>query len=373
MDKIQMVDLRGQYLRHKEEIDAAISSVLEHAGFIQGPDVKLFESNLSKYVGGSHVITCGNGTDGLQLALMSFGLRPGDEVIIPAFTYVATAEVIALLGLTAVLVDVDKRTFNIDINNVEERITSRTRAIIPVHLFGQCADMNRLMELASRRGIFLIEDSAQALGAKYTFKGCATRHAGTIGKIGVTSFFPTKSLGAYGDGGAIFTGSPELAESIRMIANHGQRAKYFHEVIGVNSRLDTLQAAILDIKLKYIDDFTNRRMRVADFYDKFLGVIDRVEIPFRDPNSTHIFHQYTIKTGERDALRSHLKARGIPSMIYYPLPLHMQKAYQSLGKGPGTFPVSEELAKTVISLPIHTEMTEDQLSYICSVVQDHYA
>jgi UDP-2-acetamido-2-deoxy-ribo-hexuluronate aminotransferase len=363
-----MVDLRSQYLRLRTEIDKAIDNVLQHSSFIQGPEVAAFTKNLSKYIGGSHVVTCGNGTDGLQLALMAVDLRPGDEVIVPAFTYVATAEVISLLGLKAVLVDVDRKTFNIDVAAIERKITSRTRAIIPVHLFGQCSDMQALTDLKANRSIYIIEDAAQALGSIYAFKNGILSHAGTMGDIGVTSFFPSKSLGAFGDGGAVFCDDAELAERIRMVANHGQRAKYAHEIVGVNSRLDTLQAAVLDVKLRHLNDFIVRRQAAASYYDKLLAGVDQVEVPHRNSASSHVFHQYTLKVRDRDKLREHLSAQGIPTMIYYPLPLHHQKAYQSSE----VYPVAEELCKTVISLPIHTEITEVQLEHIGNSIRQYY-
>lgn len=357
MTEIRMVDLQGQYLRIKAEVDAAIQSVIDSTSFIQGKEVQEFTSALSNYVG-AYVVTCANGTDALQIAMMALGLKPGDEVILPVHTYVATAEVIALLGLTPVFVDVDPATFNIDVTKIEAAITKKTKAIVPVHLYGQCADMDPLMAIASKYDIKVIEDAAQSIGAKYK-----DRQSGTIGDIGTTSFFPSKNLGCFGDGGAIFTKSPELAEEMRIIANHGQRKKYHHERIGVNSRLDTIQAAVLDVKLKYLDEYERKRNDVANYYDRHLK---DVVIPARAKNSTHVFHQYTIKTQKRDALKEHLATRKIPSMIYYPVPLHHQKAYfQSL-----SFPVTERLSKEVLSLPIHTEITEEQLAYICKSVNE---
>jgi UDP-2-acetamido-2-deoxy-ribo-hexuluronate aminotransferase len=358
--EIRMVDLNGQYLRIKSEVDAAIQSVIDSTAFIRGKEVSEFTSALSNYLDGAHVVTCGNGTDALQIAMMALGLKPGDEVILPVHTYVATAEVVALLGLTPVFVDVDPDTFNIDVDQVERVITNKTKAIVPVHLYGQCADMDPLVTIGSKYNIKVVEDAAQSIGARY--KG---RQSGTIGDIGTTSFFPTKNLGCFGDGGAIMTRSAGLAEDMRMIANHGQKKKYHHERIGINSRLDTIQAAILKVKLKYLGEYEKKRSEVAGYYDKHLrGVI----IPVRATNSTHVFHQYTIKAQKRDALKEHLASKNIPSIIYYPVPLHRQKAYLQNK----SFPVTERLSKEVLSLPIHTEMTEEQLDYICKTVISFY-
>jgi dTDP-4-amino-4,6-dideoxygalactose transaminase len=372
MSKIQMVDLRSQYHRLKTELDYAVSEVLESSAFINGPQVTRFADQLSRFLGGSHVVTCGNGTDALQIAMMSLSFEPGDEVIIPAFTYVATAEVLGLLRLQPVLVDVDEATFNIDVSRIESLTSSRTRAIVPVHLFGQCANMQPLIELATRKNIHIIEDAAQSLGASYHFPSDENRYAGTMGTIGITSFFPTKTLGCFGDGGALFASDKHLATKLKMIANHGQRVKYEHELIGINSRLDSVQAAVLEVKLRHIHEFTTRRQQAASFYDNALRDVSGVEIPSRDPNSTHVFHQYTLKVEDRDGLRDYLAGKNIPSMIYYPLPLHLQKAYKDYGKGPGSFPVAEKLAKRVISLPIHTEITDDQLHMICSEIRKFY-
>ncbi|MBS1952295.1 MAG: Pleiotropic regulatory protein [Cytophagales bacterium] len=371
---IKMVDLQGQYLRIKNEIGTAIEEVLMSTAFIQGPQVKEFAKNLSDYHRGAHIIPCANGTDALQVAMMALGLKPGDEIILPVHTYVATAEVIALLGLIPVFVEVDENTFNIDASQIKDKITSGTKAIVPVHLYGQCADMTPLLRLAKEYNLFVIEDLAQALGAKYTFSTGETKMAGTIGHVGCTSFFPSKNLGAYGDGGAILTTDKILAEKIQMICNHGQRIKYHHDSIGVNSRLDTLQAAILNVKLKYLDDYTLRRNKVADFYDSQLSKISFLKIPHRASYSTHVFHQYTLKTVgiDRDHFKKYLEDKGIPTMIYYPVPLHLQKAYRQTGTGEGSFPVTEKLSKTVISLPIHTEMTNDELSYICDSIKSYH-
>lgn len=368
--KIQMVDLHTQYLNIKSEIDEAIQSVLDSTAFIKGPQVSLFEQELSKFHDGAFVITCANGTDALQIAMMALGFKPGDELMVPVFTYVATAEVIALLGLKPVFVDVNPDTFNINVEELERRLTPKTVAIAPVHLYGQCADMEPILAFARRHGLKVIEDYAQAFGAQYRFSSGSTKKAGTMGDFGCTSFFPSKNLGCYGDGGALVTTNHELAEKARMIANHGQRVKYFHDEVGVNSRLDTLQAAILSVKLKYIKQYETSRNSVAGFYDKALAGIDQVQIPTRAHNSTHVFHQYTVKLSgwERDRLKKHLESLNVPSMVYYPLPLHLQKAFVRPAIGEGDFPISEALCKQVISLPIHTEMPESQLSYICGSI-----
>lgn len=373
MDKIQMVDLRTQYLRIKPEIDKAIEDVLTSAAFIQGREVAQFSEALGKYVGIEHVIPCGNGTDALQIAFMALGCKAGDEVILPVHTYVATAEVLALLGLKPVFVDVDEKTFNIDVTQVEGKITSKTVAIVPVHLYGQCADMEAIQRIASRHNLHVIEDAAQALGAEYTFSDGSIRKAGTMGTIGATSFFPSKNLGCFGDGGAIFTNDSLLAEKIRMIANHGQKKKYHHDIVGVNSRLDTLQAAILLVKLRYLDEYAQKRNEVAAFYDSALSGIKEFETPFRSSNSTHGFHQYTLKVKgiSRDDFKDHLAKNGVPSMVYYPVPLHLQKAYFQPEFGQGSFPVTERLSETVISLPIHTEMSTEQMKFIVATMKDY--
>lgn len=369
--KISMVDLHGQYLRIKPEVDAAIQRVIDSTAFIQGPQVSSFAKALGQYVASPFVVTCGNGTDALQIAMMALDLKPGDEVIVPVHTYVATAEVIALLGLSPVFVDVYPDSFNIDVDQLESRISARTKAIVPVHLYGQCADMAPLMTIARKHGLYVIEDTAQALGAVYTFPDGTQKFAGTIGDIGTTSFFPSKNLGCYGDGGAIFTGDTALAEKMKMIANHGQRIKYHHDIVGINSRLDTLQAAILEVKLRHLDSYAKNRNDVAAFYDEHLDRA-KISIPVRSPFSTHVFHQYTIRIEQgRDQLKKHLEERGIPTMIYYPVPLHWQKAYQtSAAAEKGAFPVTERLSETVLSLPVHTEMTQDELMYICNAVNE---
>lgn len=367
-----MVDLHGQYLRIKPEIDSAIEEVLTSTAFIQGSQVQTFAKALGQYVGSEYVITCGNGTDALQIAMMALGFVAGDEVILPVHTYVATAEVIAMLGLVPVFVDVKADSFNIDASLIEAKITARTRAIVPVHLYGQCADMEHLVEIAARNGLHIIEDAAQSIGAVYTFSDGSQKFAGTMGIIGTTSFFPSKNLGCFGDGGAIFTSDPELAERIQMIANHGQKKKYHHEIIGINSRLDTIQAAILNVKLRYLQDYTLRRQEVASKYDLALGHVDDIAIPFRCSYSSHVFHQYTIKVDRRDELKDYLGAKGIPTMIYYPIPLHKQLAYTRYHIESTGFPIAERLSNSVLALPIHTEMTEEQTEFISKIIQDFF-
>lgn len=366
--KIQMVDLKGQYEKIKTEVDAGIQEVLNTTAFINGPAVKEFQSDLEKYLNVKHVIPCANGTDALQIAMMALGLKAGDEVITASFTYVATAEVIGLLGLTPVLVDVYPDTFDIDIEAIEKNITPKTKAIVPVHLFGQCADMERIMALAKKHNLYVIEDVAQAIGADYTFSDGRKQKAGTIGDIGCTSFFPSKNLGCYGDGGAMYTNNDDLAKKMRMIAHHGQSVQYVHDVLGVNSRLDTIQAVVLKAKLKHLDEYAAARNKVADFYDKAFANNSKLKTPVRAKNSTHVFHQYTLQLNgvDRTKLREQLSEKGIPAMIYYPIPLHMQNAYKSDRFKKGDFPVTEKLCATVLSLPMHTEMDEDSLNYICN-------
>jgi dTDP-4-amino-4,6-dideoxygalactose transaminase len=370
MDKIQMVDLKAQYNRIKSEVDVAIQEVIDTTTFINGPAVGAFQKDLEHYLHCDHVIPCANGTDALQIAMMALGYKPGDEVITASFTYVATAEVIALLGLKPVLVDVDPKTFNIDPEAVEKAITDKTVAIVPVHLFGQCAPMERLMEIAKKHNIDIIEDTAQAIGAEYTFSDGSVKKAGTIGRVGATSFFPSKNLGCYGDGGAIFTQDEQLAAKIRMIANHGQRVRYYHDEIGVNSRLDSIQAAILRVKLRELDQYALRRNQLADAYDAAFGNSGKLITPVRSANSTHVFHQYTLLTNgvSRDEMKEFLESKGVPAMIYYPVPLHMQKAYLDPRYKQGDFPVTEDLCARVVSLPMHTEMQDDQLQHIISTV-----
>ena len=364
--KITMVDLHGQYERIRKEINNAIQDVIDSTTFINGPQVKTFTQHLAEYNHIKHVIPCANGTDALQIALMTLGLAPGDEVIVPVHTYVATAEVIALLHLEPIFVDCVADRFTIDTTKIENKITPRTKAIVPVHLYGQCADMEPLLEIAHKYQLYVIEDTAQAIGALYTFSDGRQQRAGCIGDIGTTSFFPSKNLGCYGDGGALFIQNDELAERARMIANHGQKIKYHHSLVGCNSRLDTLQAAILDVKLKYLDEYTAARNTAAEYYDTGLADINEIIIPQRAQNSTHVFHQYTIRVKDhlRDELKSFLAERNIPSMIYYPIPLHLQTAYAKEGEGEGSFPISEQLSEEVLSLPIHTEITQEEQTYI---------
>lgn len=364
--EIRMVDLATQYQRIKTEVDAAIASVLQSTQFIKGPQVKSFENNLAAYLGAKHVIACANGTDALQIAMMALDLQPGDEVITTSFTFLATVEVIALLKLKPVLVDVTADTFTIDIDSLKKAITPKTKAIVPVHLFGQCADMEALMQVAAEHNLYVIEDNAQAIGADYTFSNGAKQKAGTIGDIGTTSFFPSKNLGCYGDGGALFTNSDALAEKIRMVANHGQSKQYVHDIVGVNSRLDTIQAAVLDVKLKYLDEYAAARREVADRYDAALAGIAEVTTPVRAANSTHVFHQYTLKMNgvNRDAVRKKLEEKGVPSMVYYPIPVHKQKAYVDVNQRNEMFAVTDKLCESVLSLPIHTEMDVEQQNYI---------
>lgn len=368
--KIQMVDLQTQYQRIKKEIDAGIEEVINSAAFIKGPKVAEFQAHLEQYTGAKHVINVGNGTDALQIALMGLGLQPGDEVITPTFTFIATAEVVALLGLTPVVVDVDWNTMNMDIESVRRAITPKTKAIVPVHLFGQCADMESIMALAEEHHLYVVEDACQAIGAQYTFSNGKTKQAGTIGHIGCTSFFPSKNLGCYGDGGAIFTNDDALDAKMRAIANHGMVVRYHHDMIGVNSRLDSIQAAVLDAKLPHLDEYIAARQKAAAYYDQAFGNNDKLLIPGRQEHSTHVFHQYTLRVvgADRDRLREGLAERGIPAMIYYPVPLHQQKAYLDPRYKDGDFPVAEKLAACVLSLPMHTELDEEQLAFITSSV-----
>ena len=362
---IQMVDLKGQYMKIKPEVDAAIQDVIDNTAFINGPIVKEFAQNLSNYMGGCHVITCANGTDALQIALMALDLKPGDEVIVPAFTYVASAEVIGLLGLTPVMVDVDYDTFNVTVDNIKKALSEKTKAIIPVHLFGQSCDMEPILAFAKENNLYVIEDNAQAIGAEYTFSDGHKEKTGTMGTIGCTSFFPSKNLGCYGDGGAIFCKDDALAEKLRMIANHGQKVKYHHSVIGCNSRLDSIQAAILNVKLKHLDEYGQARYEAASYYTEKLKAFDPEEKYFITPKelkkSTHVYHQYTlkIKKGKRDALKQFLTNSGIPSMIYYPLPLQEQEAFKPITRAAEDLTTSKEIAYSVLSLPVHTEMTHD--------------
>ena len=366
MKPIQMVDLQGQYANIREEIDEAVRRVLAEAHYINGPEVQVFAEDLARYTGAAHAITCASGTDALQLALMALGLQPGDEVLTVPFTFVATAEVIALLGLRPVFVDVRPDTFCMDAAQIEAAITPRTRAILPVHLFGQCADMERILAIARQHNLFVIEDACQALGAEVTFSDGSVHQAGTMGDAGCTSFFPTKNLGCFGDGGAVLTNSDELAAAMRSIASHGMSQKYYYEHVGLNSRLDTLQAAVLSVKLRHLTDYIHARQRAARLYDEALADCPGIITPAKASCSTHTYHQYTLRVAPeyRDTLRQKLADVGIPTMVYYPCPLHLQKAYQYLGYHEGDFPVSETLSKEVLSLPMHTELTPDQIQYI---------
>lgn len=370
MEPIRMVDLVTQYHHIKKEVDEAVINVMNQAAFINGPEVKSFQAELETYLQSKNVIPCANGTDALQIAMMALGLQPGDEVITATFTYVATAEIIALLKLNPVLVDVHPDTFLIDPAAIEEAITPKTKAIVPVHLFGQCANMDEIMRIANKYNLYVVEDTAQAIGAEYTFADGTVKKAGTIGTIGCTSFFPSKNLGCFGDGGAIFTDDDALATKLKMIANHGQSRQYYHDEIGVNSRLDSMQAAILRIKLPRLDNYNAARQRAAAAYDKAFGSHPKLTIPTRAKNSTHVFHQYTLKlhSVDREGLRQHLADKGIPSMIYYPVALHMQSAYKDERYSEGHFPITEELVKQVLSLPMHSELSDEQIDFIASSV-----
>lgn len=366
MKKIQMVDLQTQYQNIKEDIDLGIQAVIDSASFIKGAAVSSFQTNLEHYTGAKHVIPVGNGTDALQIALMALGLQPGDEVITPTFTFIATAEVVALLGLTPIVVDVDWDTMNISVEAVKKAITPKTKAIVPVHLFGQCADMEELMAIAKAHNLYIVEDACQAIGSVYRFADGTEKQAGTMGEIGCTSFFPSKNLGCYGDGGAIFTNNDDLAAKMRAIANHGMVVRYYHDIVGVNSRLDSIQAAVLDVKLKHLNEYIAARQKAATYYDNAFVNHPKILLPTRSEKSSHVFHQYTLRLldVDRDALRAALAEAGVPAMIYYPVPLHMQKAYQDARYQTGDFPVAERLADCVLSLPMHTELDEEQLEYI---------
>tara|TARA_R110002049_G_scaffold309311_1_gene521147 strand:+ start:3075 stop:4208 length:1134 start_codon:yes stop_codon:yes gene_type:complete len=371
MKKIQMVDLKGQYADIKEAVNTSIQDVLETTTFINGPKVHEFQKNLETYLDVKHVIPCANGTDALQIAMMGLGLKPGDEVITANFTFAATVEVIALLQLTPVLVDVNPDDFNINIEAVKKAITPKTKAIVPVHLFGQCANMEAIMEIAKAHDLFVIEDNAQAIGANYTYKNGSKAKAGTIGHVAATSFFPSKNLGCYGDGGAIFTNDDALAHTIRGIVNHGMYERYHHDVVGVNSRLDSIQAGILDIKLKRLDAYNKARIDAANKYDKAFEAIKEIEIPLRNGgDDSHVFHQYTLKIKgvDRDALVKHLNENDIPCGVYYPIPLHRQKAYLDERYNEADFEVTNQLVKEVISLPMHTELEDDQIEYITATI-----
>lgn len=372
--KIQMVDLHGQYLKIKPEVDQGIQEVIDTCAFINGHQVKEFAKNLEEYSGAKHVITCANGTDALQIALMALELKPGDEVIVPAFTYVASAEVIGLLGLTPVMVDVDSKTFNVTVENIKKAISPKTKAIIPVHLFGQSCDMEPIMKLAKEYGLYVIEDNAQAIGSVYSFSDGSKKHTGTIGTIGCTSFFPSKNLGCYGDGGAIFTDDDALAEKLKMIANHGQKVKYHHSVIGCNSRLDTIQAAVLKAKLPHLNEYCRARKAAADYYTANLKDLDGIKVPEELPASTHVYHQYTLQVldGKRETLKEFLASKGIPAMVYYPLPLQKQDAFKEITRSAESLEISQRLADSVLSLPIHTELTHEEQDVIISAIKEFF-
>jgi dTDP-4-amino-4,6-dideoxygalactose transaminase len=374
MNDIKMVDLHGQYLKIKDEVDSAIQRVIDSTAFIRGEDVRKFQDELSAYLGVKHCIACGNGTDALQVAMMTLELQQGDEVITTPFTFIATVEVIRLLGLKPVFVDVRPDTFNLDPEQLEQAVTERTRAIVPVHLFGQSADMESIMEFARINGLYIIEDNAQALGADFLHSIGLKQKAGTIGHLGTTSFFPSKNLGAFGDGGALFTNDDSFGKRAASLVNHGMQKRYHYDHVGVNSRLDTLQAAILRVKLQHLDDYHRLRQEAAAWYDTKLSDIEGLQIPVRSPFTTHIFHQYTllVQGSRRDALKQWLMEKGIPSQVYYPVPLHLQRAYSDLGYREGDLPVSEELCSKVLSLPMHTEMEQVQLTYISDQVQQFF-
>jgi len=369
-----MVDLHGQYLKIKSEIDQVINDVIEQTAFINGNYVSDLSKNLENYLNVKHVIPCANGTDALQIAMMALDLQPNDEVITAPFTFIATAEVISLLKLKPVFIDVDYNTFNIDANLIEKAITNKTKAILPVHLFGQSADMEKIMEIAHKYNLYVIEDNCQAIGADFIFSDGKIQKAGTIGHIGCTSFFPSKNLGCFGDGGAIFTNDDDLADKMKIIVNHGMKIRYYHDIIGVNSRLDTIQAAVLNVKLKYLDNYIHARQKVAAFYNENLSNHPNIQIPYVSEFSTHVFHQYTlkIKNADRNELQQYLTNNNIPAMIYYPVPLHLQKAFQNTDFATGMFPVSEQLCEIVLSLPMHTELDDTQLAYICSKIISYF-
>lgn len=370
MRPIQMVDLKKQYQEIKADVDAAIHEVLDSAAFINGKAVQDFSKSLSNYLNVKHVIPCANGTDALQIAMMALDLQPGDEVITPSFTYIATTEVVALLRLQPVFVEVDPKTFCIDPTAIEKAITPRTKAIVPVHLYGQAANMEAIMEIANRHGLAVIEDNAQAIGSDYYYKDGSSRKTGTIGTIGCTSFFPSKNLGCYGDGGAICTNDDKLADKMRMIANHGQKVRYYHEMVGCNSRLDSIQAAVLNIKLPKLDQYIDARRKAADFYDQAFAGHKKITTPYRDSNNKHVFHQYTLilEGVNRDSLHQYLADKQIPSMIYYPVPAHRQNMFAALGGNKFDLAVTDWLTERVISLPMHTELEQEQLNYITTEV-----
>ena len=375
MKPIQMVDLVGQYQKIKPEVDAALQRVIDSTAFINGPEVKTFEQELATYLGTGHVIGCANGTDALQIAMMALGLKPGDEIITCSFTFVATVEVVALLGITPVFADVLPGTYNIDPADIKRKITPRTKAIVPVHLFGQAADMDAIMAIAKEHDLFVIEDNCQAVGSDHTSSNGTTRKSGTIGHIGTTSFFPSKNLGCYGDGGAIFTNDDDLAKKLRRVCNHGSEVRYYHEVVGVNSRLDSMQAAILRIKLRNLVAYDAARNKAAAFYDTAFADMAHVVTPARSAFSTPVFHQYTMRItgGHRDALKKHLEENGVPAMIYYPVPCHLQNAYRTERFPEGSLPVTEQLIHEVLSLPMSTELDNEQLAHITATVKGYFA
>ncbi len=374
MKQIQMVDLAGQYEKIKSDVDAAVMNVIKTTMFIGGPEVKELEKELAAYTGVKHTIACANGTDALQIAMMALDLKPGDEVITASFTFVATVEVVGLLGIVPVFADVLPGTFNLDPVDIERKITPKTKAIVPVHLFGQVADMEAIMAIAAKHKLFVIEDNAQAIGADYTMSNGTKCKSGSIGHIASTSFFPSKNLGCYGDGGALFTNDDEIAKKLRRVCNHGSEVRYYHEVVGVNSRLDALQAAILRIKLKHLDEYAAARNAAASFYDKAFAGMEHIRTPERSTQSTHVFHQYTMRVlgGHRDALKKHLEANGVPAMIYYPVPCHLQNAYKSARFPDGSLPVTEQLTYEVLSLPMSTELDNEQLNHIAATVKSYF-
>ncbi|MBL4715866.1 MAG: DegT/DnrJ/EryC1/StrS family aminotransferase [Bacteroidia bacterium] len=373
LKEIRMVDLKTQYENIKTEIDEAIQNVIDNTAFINGPQVKTFADNLASYLHVNHVVPCANGTDALQIALMALDLQPGDEVITVPYSFISTAEVTNLLKLKPVFVEINKATYTIDVSKIEAAITEKTKCVIPVHLFGQPADMEPLMEIAKKHNLYVVEDTAQALGAEYRFSDGTTKSVGTIGNIGTTSFFPSKVLGCYGDGGALITNDVELAETSKMICHHGSKVKYYHKIVGVNSRLDTIQAAILDVKLKYLDKYYKARIKVAHYYDEALKDIEQIELPCKVAYGNHIFHQYSLTIKEnRDELKEFLQNENIPTMIYFPVPFHLQDAFQQYGYKMGDFPISEYLAEHTLSLPIHTEMDEEQLGFISEKVKEFF-
>ena len=372
MNPIQMVDLKSQYLRTKPEMDAAIQHVLDSTAFIQGAPVADFEQHLSQYTGSKYVISCGNGTDALTIALMALGVGPGDEVVTVPFTFIATVEAIALTGATPVFADICEESFVMDVSKLEAVITPKTKAIIPVHLYGQCVDMESVLKIAKRHNISVIEDACQAIDTEYTFSDGTVKEAGTMGDVGCLSFFPSKNLGCYGDGGALMTQNDDLAERLRAICRHGSKQRYHHDMIGLNSRLDTLQAAILDVKLNHLCEYIAARQKAATFYQQALCDVDWLELPSSAPHSSHTYHQFTVKVknGKRDALKQFLSDHGIPSMVYYPVPAHLQPAYRHLSYKEGDFPISERCCREVLSLPMHTELSEEQLQYICQTIKN---